>query len=472
MKREQVLNFKEKIQGLEVSPELEIIKGRVLLELDRLGDLQDDMNSIPEDLEVYDLVHEEFTARYREMLGKVQRNFDGELTARMKQLKYSSVTIKSKDAGTYILSIHCHQNITHIGNFRNKEVVLNFKEYNFIHDSDLLILLPVYNSERSLENTVDSIFSQTFKNVRISIINDASTDETVDVIEKLLLKYAGGYEGIPIALSGGIDSSLLAALIKPKFAISVQLPGGEKYNEIEYSKRVCQHLGIQHIIVECDDTKWDEYMKIACKAIGRPIPHFNMFPLFCMYKKLTEMGEKKVVLGDGPDEVMMGYARDLILSYIYKVYDFEAFRNYKPLIDKVLPPINKAISAVTGKETDETNINRADIDLMRPDMDDMSNGIARHFGIQNLRPYQDNLEIDNFMYLLPNSKKIYEVEYGKYALRKVAEKYLPKEIAWRKKKVGGPVFPVNILRGWDKEDGEFGKKHYMKYQEDILNNRL
>ena len=76
MKREQVINFKKKIQSLEVSPELEIIKGRVLLELDRLGDLQDDIDDIPEDLEIYNIVHEEFIARYREMLGKVQRNFE------------------------------------------------------------------------------------------------------------------------------------------------------------------------------------------------------------------------------------------------------------------------------------------------------------------------------------------------------------------------------------------------------------
>jgi asparagine synthetase B (glutamine-hydrolysing) len=248
------------------------------------------------------------------------------------------------------------------------------------------------------------------------------------------------------------------------------LPGGEKYNEIEYSKLVCKYLDIEHIIVELDDTKWDEYMQIACRAVGRPIPHFNMFPLFCMYKKLNELGEKRLVLGDGPDEVMMGYTRDLVISYLYRVYQFEAFRNYKPMIDKILPPINVAISRVIEKETDETNINRADIDLMRPDMDAMSDGIAKYFGITNYRPYQDNKEIDNFMYCLPEKEKIHEVEFGKYALRKITEKYLPKEIAWRKKKVGGPVYPVNILRGW-MQHGEFDKREYLKYQEQCLTSK-
>ena len=40
-------------------------------------------------------------------------------------------------------------------------------------------------------------------------------------LEGLIKKAAKKYEGMPIALSGGIDSGLLAALIKPKFAINV-----------------------------------------------------------------------------------------------------------------------------------------------------------------------------------------------------------------------------------------------------------
>lgn len=289
----------------------------------------------------------------------------------------------------------------------------------------------------------------------------------IEELETKIKTVAKMYEGMPLALSGGIDSSLLAALIKPKFVISVELPGDEKYNEIQYSKKVADHLGLKHIIVKLDESKFDEDVAIAVKAIGRPIPHFNIFPLFQMYKKLAEMGETQLILGDGPDETMCGYARDLIINYLYKVYEFEAFANYKPLIDKILPLISETISRIIGKETDETSIIQADINLMRPDMDNMSNGIAKHFGIINHRPYQDNKELDDYMRDLPIEAKIYEVEYGKYILRRIAEKYLPKEIAWRKKKVGGPVYPVNVKKGW-LEKGEFDKTEYLKYQEQFL----
>lgn len=284
-------------------------------------------------------------------------------------------------------------------------------------------------------------------------------------LEKLLKSVADRYEGMPVALSGGIDSSVLAAFIKPKFAISVELPGGERYNEIEWSKKVCEHLGIEHVIVQVDESKWDEYMPIAIKAIGRPIPHFNIFPLFCMYKKLSEMGVKEVVLGDGPDEVMCGYGRDLIINYLYKVYDFEAFKNYKPLIDKILPPLSETIERITGIKGD--TVQEVDI-KMRADMDDMSNGIANYFGIVNHRPYQDTYEIDGFMMDLPIEEKIHDVEFGKYPLRLIAEKYLPKEIAWRKNKVGGPLYSPNKKMGWYEKEGEFGKEGWVEYQKKCL----
>lgn len=282
-------------------------------------------------------------------------------------------------------------------------------------------------------------------------------------LEERILEEAKKVEGKPLALSGGVDSSLLAVLVKPKFAISVELPGDEKYNEIDWSNKVAKHLNLKHIIVKCDDSKFDEYMRKAVKAIGRPIPHFNIFPLYCMYKKLSEMGEKELILGDGPDETMGGYARDLIFEYLYRVYDFQALEHYKPLIEKILPTKSEAIRLLTGLEGFD-NMVEADI-AMRKDMDDMSDGIAKHFGIKNIRPYQDNPELDHYMRDLPTEQK-FSGEFGKWELRRVLAKYLP-EVADRVKKVGGPVYPVNILRGWT-DKGEFDKTEYLKYQENVL----
>lgn len=287
----------------------------------------------------------------------------------------------------------------------------------------------------------------------------------MEELEKRIRKECEPHIGKPLALSGGVDSSLLAAFIKPKFAISVELPGDEKYNEIEWAKKAAKHLGIRHIIVKPDESKFDEYVAEAVKAIGRPIPHFNIFPLYVMYQKLAELGETEVILGDGPDETMCGYGRDLLLNYLYDAYNREELEHYKPLIDKMLPPLSESIERLTNLKGFQDVVS-ADI-AMRPDMDDMSNGIAKSFGIKNIRPYQDNPDIDNYMRDLPMRDKI-AGRYGKFLLRRVAERYLPMSIAWRLKKVGGPVYPVNVVKGW-MTNGEFDKTEWLRYQEVILN---
>ena len=51
------------------------------------------------------------------------------------------------------------------------------------------ILLAVYNSEKYLTQQLDSIFSQTYTNWRILIVDDCSSDKTCAIIEKYMQKY-------------------------------------------------------------------------------------------------------------------------------------------------------------------------------------------------------------------------------------------------------------------------------------------
>lgn len=51
------------------------------------------------------------------------------------------------------------------------------------------IIIPVYNGERFLSECLDSVLSQTYKNLEIIIINDGSTDSTQSVINKYKEKH-------------------------------------------------------------------------------------------------------------------------------------------------------------------------------------------------------------------------------------------------------------------------------------------
>ena len=50
------------------------------------------------------------------------------------------------------------------------------------------VIVPVYNSERSLEYSVKSLIEQTFDNIQIILVNDGSTDNSLELCRQLAEK--------------------------------------------------------------------------------------------------------------------------------------------------------------------------------------------------------------------------------------------------------------------------------------------
>lgn len=48
----------------------------------------------------------------------------------------------------------------------------------------LLVIMPVYNSEKTLSMAIESILQQTYKNIQLVIVDDASTDGSLAIIEQ------------------------------------------------------------------------------------------------------------------------------------------------------------------------------------------------------------------------------------------------------------------------------------------------
>lgn len=46
------------------------------------------------------------------------------------------------------------------------------------------VIVPVYNASRYLERSLGSIVNQTYKNLEIICVNDGSTDNSLEVLEK------------------------------------------------------------------------------------------------------------------------------------------------------------------------------------------------------------------------------------------------------------------------------------------------
>ena len=53
-------------------------------------------------------------------------------------------------------------------------------------DFDVSVIVPVYNASKYIEETLKSILNQNFTNFEIIIINDGSTDNSLEIIKKTL----------------------------------------------------------------------------------------------------------------------------------------------------------------------------------------------------------------------------------------------------------------------------------------------
>lgn len=76
---------------------------------------------------------------------------------------------------------------------------------------EISVLMPVYNGEKFLVEAIDSILNQTFRDFEFIIVNDGSTDRTVEIIEsyndqriKLINRENGG---VSAALNTGLENA-------------------------------------------------------------------------------------------------------------------------------------------------------------------------------------------------------------------------------------------------------------------------
>ena len=58
------------------------------------------------------------------------------------------------------------------------------KKYANMNSSLLTVIIPNYNNELTIKNTIDSILNNNYKNFEIIIIDDYSTDKSVEIIRK------------------------------------------------------------------------------------------------------------------------------------------------------------------------------------------------------------------------------------------------------------------------------------------------
>lgn len=73
------------------------------------------------------------------------------------------------------------------------------------------VVIPVYNGENTIKETINSVINQTHKDLEIIVINDGSTDSTLDIIQRIedprLRVFSYANKGLPASRNRGITQA-------------------------------------------------------------------------------------------------------------------------------------------------------------------------------------------------------------------------------------------------------------------------
>ena len=311
-------------------------------------------------------------------------------------------------------------------------------------------------------------------------------DKLVDTVSSYLQNNGLREREYHIVFSGGFDSSLLAALTKPMMGYRIKFPYGSMFDESRYAEAVAKHLNLFVNEIVITPELFRENFEGAVRVMGEPTTHLSLVPLYILMMKMVQDGVKDVLSGEGPDEYLGGYARQIIFDELKKLYEIPELRNYHGMVDRELGiPIQNKDRALLRKYYDliyggddktfsefcndklgnyplQGQIGKMDMELGH--IEKMEQRFAKHFGINFHYPYI-NKELAEFCYKLPDHLKIRN-GVTKWGFKKIAMKYSP-EIMRDRQKMGGPVAPVNELMGWTDLD-KFDKSRYLEEQKKIL----
>lgn len=316
--------------------------------------------------------------------------------------------------------------------------------------------------------------------------------QLIDDLDELLNKVVQDQmvADVPVGTicSGGIDSSLvtaIAARLQPDLKVfSLDVIGT---SEIEYARIVSDYLGQELCEIPFDKCDFERLAATAAYYKDTPLVHPNSIAILKLSQAVKDNGVKVILSGEGADEVFGGYQKYIDYNRVLRL------RHFLPGLNKSLIPLiadDNTLRLIVDHEVSPadlwhiwpTNDGRNDVQerlrsqyrsfgesriaaelssLISKDIQYYLNPLLRRadrmtmaVGIEGRVPMLDQRVIE-FGVNLPASHKIRFFRGGKYLLKKVADRYLPKRIVWRKKK--GLPLPV---AEWTGVDSKLQQKSY------------
>ena len=185
-----------------------------------------------------------------------------------------------------------------------------------------------------------------------------STDETLSHLETALHEAVRSrmLSDVPIGafLSGGIDSSLVSALMQANSSGPIRTfsIGSDQIeaDEAKYAKQVARHLGSDHTELYISEDEVKKALPLMPQIFDEPLADASQIPTFLVCQ-LAVKDIKVVLSGDGGDELFAGYNRHRLAPRLWKRLRLVPMP-LRPLLTGLVRPVSAMdaarMSRITG----------------------------------------------------------------------------------------------------------------------------
>ncbi|WP_406349732.1 asparagine synthetase B family protein [Streptomyces sp. NBC_00658] len=265
-----------------------------------------------------------------------------------------------------------------------------------------------------------------------------------------------------LLLSGGLDSSVLAYLLRPPVCVTVRYPGQDRLDESQIAATIAADIGAELVVVEPDHLDFTTVLPHLMGALDYPMGNASTFSEYMAYQKIAGLGLRVVVGGLGPDEFLMGYVRHALVLFGADAVLGAGMDAYRPLAAKLmhtagedLDPaeavtrlvlrgpdpdgrIRSLVAAAMGKAGGDMarGLTLADLSTAWRPLVMTSDKLASAYALERRSPYLAR-ELVELSYRLPSEYKISGPTTGKRILRDAAKALgLPREVWGSRDKLG------------------------------------
>lgn len=200
----------------------------------------------------------------------------------------------------YIRSPYCIFENAHKlepGSFLEVDLTHNIKQWKYWSVRDKYLKASLRNeNEGDLINECENILTESFK---LRMVADVP---------------------VGMFLSGGVDSSLVTALLQKEYSTPLKTFTigfeDEKFNEAHHAKAIAKHIGTDHTELYCNEKHFEEIIYSLPEFYDEPFGDSSAIPTY-LVSKLARKSVTVSLSADGGDEIFTGYNRYLFAESLF-----------------------------------------------------------------------------------------------------------------------------------------------------------